>query len=292
MKILVDNDWVLELFVYRQQYIEQAEKLLKLLQDKPQVEVYATELCLDKIRSFVGHNDSQLGYDAVSWVKQKFNNRLLPFDIDIRDNASSLSIKDFESAVEVAIAQKNNIAAIITLNPEIFAGANLPVLSENNLIERLTLEEAWSNHSSLSLLKGNLQTIKCLNRLLKVEYLAVDNFITSEKLSKVKIKVKFDCRILDEELTCEEFSCTSEHLMLFNQISQKNVSEFLSKIENISDKNQCRYICNCNNKKINIEIISIKDIINIQEFAIINRQISFILERFKKHSLVIYNEEI
>ena len=64
MKILVDSDWILELFVNREQYRTEAEKLLHLLQNKMQVEVYATELCLDKIRSFLGQNDPQLGYDG------------------------------------------------------------------------------------------------------------------------------------------------------------------------------------------------------------------------------------
>lgn len=174
MKILVDSDWVLELFVNREQYRTEAEKLLDLLKSQSQVEVYATELCLDKIKSFLGCDDMQLGQDAVSWVRQKFNNRLLPFDLDIRDFASNLAIKDFESAVEVAIAQKENMGAIITLNPEIFADANLPILSANNLIERLTIEKIWSKHNTPILLEGKLQIINSLNKLLQVNILNIN----------------------------------------------------------------------------------------------------------------------
>ncbi|MEM7758674.1 MAG: PIN domain-containing protein [Cyanobacteria bacterium P01_A01_bin.40] len=182
MKILVDSDWILELLLNRDQYKKEAEKLLPLLQSKLQVQVYATELSLKKIRSIVGHNNPQLGEDSVSWVKQNFDNRLLPFDLDIRDHARNLSIKDVESAIEVAIAQKENMGAIVTLNTEIFAGANLPILSANNLIERINLEKKWSHHNSPSLVEYDLQTIEHLNKLLKVEYSEIDSLKNTKKI--------------------------------------------------------------------------------------------------------------
>lgn len=172
MKILVDSDWILELLVNRSQYGEKAEKLLKILNECSQAQVYATELCLDKINSFLGKEDLQLGRDAVSWVKDLLNDRILPFNKSIRDSARKLCIKDFESAVEVAIAKEENIGVIITLNSEIFAGANLPILDSNLLIERLLLEQAWNKNNSSALLVGNLQTIERLNKLLQVENIA------------------------------------------------------------------------------------------------------------------------
>jgi len=185
MKILVDGDWILELFVNRYQSRQDAEKLINILNKQSQVKVYTTEFCLAKIKFFLGKNDLELGKDAVSWVQTILNNRILPFDKNIRDSARNSFIKDFESAVEVACAKQEKIAAIITLNPENFNGASLPILSSDHLQERLLLEQAWQGNDSPALIMGNLQTIKIINNFIDLDYLfttqAADSEIINEK---------------------------------------------------------------------------------------------------------------
>ena len=167
IKVLADADLILELFVNRDKYSKEAERLFEILDHQSQIKIYATELCLYKINSFLGNRDFKLGQDAVSGIKKLLNNLILPFEDDIRDYARTLSINDFESAVEVAFAVQKNIGAIITLNPENFLGANLSILSANQFLERLLLEQTWNKNNSPVILIGKLQTIEFLNKLLK-----------------------------------------------------------------------------------------------------------------------------
>lgn len=118
MKVLVDADWILELFVNRDKYSQEAEKLLEILNKHSKIEVYGTDLGLEKIYSFISKHDPELGQDAVSKVRALLNNLILPFEDNIKNYARTLSINDYESAVEVAFAEYKNIGAIITLNPE------------------------------------------------------------------------------------------------------------------------------------------------------------------------------
>lgn len=76
-------------------------------------------------------------------------------------------IRDFESAIEVALAKKEKMQAIITLNPENFAGANFPIFSSEELLVRLSLEQTWNRNNSPALFLGDLKTIKFINNLIE-----------------------------------------------------------------------------------------------------------------------------
>ena len=167
MKILVDADWILELFVNRYQYRKEAKKLFDILQNQSLIEVYATELCLDKISSFIDKKDLQLTQDTLSYIRELLDNRILYFDNNLRDYARNLYIRDFESAIEVALAKKEKMQAIITLNPENFAGANFPIFSSEELLVRLSLEQTWNRNNSPALFLGDLKTIKFINNLIE-----------------------------------------------------------------------------------------------------------------------------
>lgn len=222
MKILVDSDWILELLVNRHQYAQEAEKLLTMLNKRSPAQIYITELCLDKINSFLGKEDSQLVQDAVLWVKNLVNNRILPFSNDVRDYASNLPIKDFESAVEVAIARKENIGAIITLNPEIFTGANLPVLSSGSFLERVQFEQIFSKNNSAVLVEGNLQTIEKLNKLLQVKTPISGNLaVTKNSGTLLNMIINVNGKI-----------CFEKELHFDIDLSDKDVDFIVKKIKN------------------------------------------------------------
>lgn len=218
MKILVDGDWILELFVNRYQSRQDAEKLINILNKQSQVKVYTTEFCLAKIKFFLGRNDINLGKDAVSWVQTILNNRILPFDKNIRDSARNSFVKDFESAVEVACAKQEKIAAIITLNPENFAGASLPVLSSDNLQERLLLEQAWQGNDSPALIMGNLQTIKIINNFIDED---LDHLLTTQAADSEIILEQEILQFKQERLQIEYLRLQIEQIRL--QIEQRNI---------------------------------------------------------------------
>lgn len=269
MKILVDSDWILELLVNRHQYGKEAEKLLKILDEQSQAQVYATELCLDKINSFLGKEDPQLGRDAVSWVKDLLNGRILPFNNSIRDLASNLLIKDFESAVEVAVAKQENIGAIITLNPEIFTDANLSILSAEQFAKRVCLEQKLYETNFPTVVEANSKTIEKLNRLLKIETSNLDNLesINSKKFFKsnsINIKYALDNIDLIKKSFSSEFHTElsydlknkKDRIIIIILGSKKpyidpekivnHVKEaiFNKKAKNLSNKNfEIKYIC-------------------------------------------------
>ena len=58
-------------------------------------------------------------------------------DISRLEAAITSKIKDFEDAVQLACAIAERLEAIITRNAQDFSGATLPILSVNELLERL-----------------------------------------------------------------------------------------------------------------------------------------------------------
>lgn len=48
-----------------------------------------------------------------------------------------MRVRDFEDAVQLGCAIAENLEAIITRNPQDFAGAALPILSARELLESL-----------------------------------------------------------------------------------------------------------------------------------------------------------
>ncbi len=184
IKLLVDADLILELFVNRDTYCEEAERLFEILDHLSPIEIYVTELCLYKIKSFLSNFNSELGQKAVSFITKSLNVLILPFDKNIRDYARNLPINDFESAVEIAFAVQKNIGAIITLNPENFVGANLSILSIDQFLNRLFLEQTWNKNNSPTLVVENSQIIKFLNKLLEKDNSRTTQLINSNLSNK------------------------------------------------------------------------------------------------------------
>ncbi len=139
IRVLVDADVWLELFINRSSFVENAEKLQQLLLDpeySPWIEVYTTSKCLRRIRYELGESDSNLGEDAVAYV-ETMGVKVIPIDESLREKARTYSLRDFDSAEEVACATANNLDAIITLNPQNFDGANLPIWSVSSFAKLL-----------------------------------------------------------------------------------------------------------------------------------------------------------
>lgn len=148
--VLVDADVWLELFINRSGFVEEAEKLQQLLVDpknSPWIEVYTTSKCLRRIRLELGESDSDLGEKAVSYV-ETMGVKLIPIDENLREKARTSSLlRDFDSAEEVACANAMNLDAIITLNPQNFDGANLPIWSVSEVLKRVQLQQVYAGAS-------------------------------------------------------------------------------------------------------------------------------------------------
>ena len=59
-------------------------------------------------------------------------------DRSILEAAFAFNLRDFEDAVQLACAVAESLEAIITRNPQDFAGANLPILSARELLDSLS----------------------------------------------------------------------------------------------------------------------------------------------------------
>lgn len=133
MRVLVDANVILEIFVNRNGFGEEAEEFLTEMAQSQQTEVYATEQCLDKVRFCLSRLDSQSASKADFMVRELLHERIIPVDLSMLDRARSFEITNFESAVEVACAIDRNLDLVVTQNPQSFVGATLPIFSVGEL---------------------------------------------------------------------------------------------------------------------------------------------------------------
>lgn len=137
VKVLLDADILLELFVNRSGFVEDVERLLAEIKKSQQVEVYITDKCLKRIRI-----EDDLGDKASSFVEKMVRGRVIKIDSDIRALARVTCLPDYDSAEELACANARNLDAIITQNPLNFDGSTLPIWSVASLLERISLEKS------------------------------------------------------------------------------------------------------------------------------------------------------
>lgn len=139
VKVLLDADVLLECFINRSGFIEDAERLLTEVEQSQQIEVYATDKCLKRTQLQLG---GKLGEDAVLYVKKILHNRIIEISKSIRDEARTYCLPDFDSAEELVCAKNEQLNAIVTLNPKNFDGINdFLIWSVEDLLARLQLNK-------------------------------------------------------------------------------------------------------------------------------------------------------
>lgn len=134
VKVLLDADVLLELFLNRSGFVEDVERLLAEIEKSRQVEVYITDKCLKRIRI-----ENDLGDEASLFVEEMVYGRVIKIDSDIREMARVSCLQDYDSAEEVACANAMHLDAIVTHNPSNFTGANLRIWSVVDLLNRLSV---------------------------------------------------------------------------------------------------------------------------------------------------------
>ncbi|MEM1392122.1 MAG: PIN domain-containing protein [Cyanobacteria bacterium P01_H01_bin.150] len=141
MKVLIDADIVLELFINRSGFVEDAERLLVEIAQSQQIEVYVTDKCLKRIRLELGDINDQDGEQAACKVSAMANGRIIKIDRSVREQARKLPLKNFESAEQLACATVMQLDAIVTQNPQNFDGATFPIWSIESLLKRLQFQQ-------------------------------------------------------------------------------------------------------------------------------------------------------
>lgn len=137
IKVLADAELILEFFLNRNEYAQDAERLLEMV-ESGQIELYITELCLDKVRSedkFRAKPDA-MGSDIAGGLEKKFFGYVIPYNNCLIGEQVFQSIentRNFECAVETACAIAEGVGAVVTHKREDFAACDLLVWSVTEL---------------------------------------------------------------------------------------------------------------------------------------------------------------
>ncbi|MBD2773850.1 putative toxin-antitoxin system toxin component, PIN family [Iningainema tapete] len=136
MKVLVDTNIILDAFLEREPFVEDARTLLEAIRER-RVYGYVTATTLTNIFYIVRRQTRsfELARQAISMTLLLME--VCAVDRLILEQAFASNRKDFEDAVQLACATIGSLDAIVTRDADGFAGASLPILSVTELLERL-----------------------------------------------------------------------------------------------------------------------------------------------------------
>jgi hypothetical protein len=145
MQILLDADTLLEFLLNRSEFIGKVEYLSEILGANSPIQLYLSKPGLDKIVSLVkplsGLKKSQ---QLVIWLKKRI--KILRLTKAVAKKAILSSAIDYESAVEIHLAIKANIDAIVTHKPSDFSSEELTIITLSDLPQRKRLEDTLSKN--------------------------------------------------------------------------------------------------------------------------------------------------
>ncbi|MBE9052913.1 hypothetical protein IQ243_21305 [Nostocales cyanobacterium LEGE 11386] len=118
IKILFDADLILEALMNRQEFTEDVKELLDGVH--PLIQMHITDVGWQKIYTYASRlKNIKIAEIVVYWLQAKI--QICHVDQHILQKARSLSLKDFESAVESSCVSYWKLDAIVTHKQEDFA---------------------------------------------------------------------------------------------------------------------------------------------------------------------------
>ncbi|MBW4545857.1 MAG: putative toxin-antitoxin system toxin component, PIN family [Symplocastrum torsivum CPER-KK1] len=137
MRVLVDTNIILDDFLEREPFVEDAAGLMEAIESE-RIVGYVTATTLTNI-FYIARRQTR----SVELARQAVSETLTLMEVClvdrvILDAAFSSNLRDFEDAVQLACAMASRLDAIITRNAQDFAGATLPILSASELLESLS----------------------------------------------------------------------------------------------------------------------------------------------------------
>ena len=136
MKVLVDTNVILDGFLERELFVEDAKALLNAIQSQ-QIEGFVTATTLTDIFYIVRRETKNIEQAREAVSRTLILMQICPVDRRILEAAFASNLHDFEDAVQLARAIAKSLDAIITRDPQGFAGATIPILSVLELLEPL-----------------------------------------------------------------------------------------------------------------------------------------------------------
>ena len=139
MKILLDTNIILDYALQREEFWETAEKVFLLTESEKNIEFVSSSAVTDifyVLRKYYG--DSFKAQEKLSDIRKLV--RILEVSDANIDYALALRWKDFEDAVQYAVAVDNDLDVIVTRNVIDFERNDIPVLTPAELLNMFTEE--------------------------------------------------------------------------------------------------------------------------------------------------------
>ena len=143
MRILLDADTLLEFLLNRSKFIGKVEYLSEIFGSNSSIQLYLSKPGLDKIVSLQALNEKE-SEQLVTGLKKRI--KILRVTKAVAKKARSSSAIDYESAVEIHLAIKANIGAIVTHKPSDFSSEELSIITLSDLQQRKHLEDNLSKN--------------------------------------------------------------------------------------------------------------------------------------------------
>jgi hypothetical protein len=141
--LLLDPNSLLEFLLNRSNFIGKVEYLSTIFRRNSEIQLYLSQPGLDKIVSLIKPlNGLEKTEQLVTKLKKRI--KILRLTKAVAEKAKSSSI-NYDSAVEIHLAIKKNIDAIVTHQPDNFSSEKLSII---------TLSDLQLNHLELSLAKN------------------------------------------------------------------------------------------------------------------------------------------
>jgi len=135
MKILLDTNIILDYALQREGFWEAAEKIFMLTESEENIEFVSSSAVTDifyMLRRY--YKDSFKAQEKLKDIRRLV--RILEVSDANIDHALSLKWKDFEDAVQYAVAVDNKLDVIVTRNVKDFELKEIPVLTPAELLEK------------------------------------------------------------------------------------------------------------------------------------------------------------
>jgi hypothetical protein len=170
-KVLIDSDTLLEFLINRGHFEGNVKDLSELVDRcrKNEIDLYISSYGLDSIKIYIDHwKNSEASGKIIEDLKKKFKIKVLKVFKYIMEAVRNCPVKDISSAIEVILAQRKNIGAIVTYKPENFYGSDVNILSFSEFQKSQQLELLLQDNiqePSVVLRTSNLEQVSVLNRI-------------------------------------------------------------------------------------------------------------------------------
>ena len=141
MRVLIDTNIVLDFLLQREPFFQDAEMLFQTI-DAGQVTGYITATTLTDI-FYISRKHTRSIEQARQAVSATLNAMAIcPIDRAVLESAFNSGLDDFEDAVQIFSAVAQELDAILTRDAKGFLSSPVPVLSVQELLRQLGMQDS------------------------------------------------------------------------------------------------------------------------------------------------------